>query len=58
MPRMTDIRMVEKRRRAFEAEARRQAREAAAVAQDASSDEAAVMRELERDLVEFGDEWG
>ena len=46
-----------KARRSFEAEARRQALEAAAAAQDPSSDEAAVMRELEADLEGFSDEW-
>jgi hypothetical protein len=45
------------RRRAFEAEARRQCLEANAAAQDPSSDEAAVMRELEANLAEFTDEW-
>jgi hypothetical protein len=45
------------RRRAFEAEARRQCLEANAAAQDPSSDEAAVMRELEANLAEFADEW-
>jgi hypothetical protein len=44
-------------RRSFEAEARRQALGAAAAAQDPSSDEAAVMRELEADLEGFSDEW-
>ena len=46
-----------KARRSFEAEARRQALEAAAAAQDPGSDEAAVMRELEADLEGFSDEW-
>jgi len=41
----------------FEAEARRQALEAAAVARDARSDEAAAMDELESELAEFADEW-
>ena len=44
------------RRHAFEAEARRQCLEANAAAQDPSTDEAAVMRELEANLAEFGDE--
>ena len=44
-----------KTRRSFEA--RRQALEAAAAAQDRGSDEAAVMRELEADLEGFSDEW-
>jgi hypothetical protein len=46
-----------KARRSFEAEARRQALEAAAAVQDPGSDEAAVMRELEADLEGFCDEW-
>jgi hypothetical protein len=46
-----------KRRREFEAEARRQCLLLAAAAQDPNSDEAAVMRELEADLEEFADEW-
>jgi predicted transcriptional regulator len=46
-----------KRRREFEAEARRQCLEANAAARDPRSDEAAVMRELEADLKEFADEW-
>jgi hypothetical protein len=46
-----------KARRSFEAEARRQALEAAAAAWDPGSDEAAVMRELEADLEGFSDEW-
>jgi len=45
------------RRRAFEAEARRQCLEANAAARDSNSDQAAVMRELEADLAEFADEW-
>ena len=44
------------RRRRIEEEAARQAREAAAASR-VSSDEAAVMRELEDDLSSFGDEW-
>jgi hypothetical protein len=50
-------RVAQRRRREFEAEARRQSLEAAALARDPDSDEAAVMRELEADLVEFADEW-
>lgn len=49
-------RVEEKRRRRFEAEARRQSLEAAVAARDPGSDEAQVMRELEADLDEFG-EW-
>ncbi|MFC0269480.1 hypothetical protein [Kushneria aurantia] len=50
-------RIAEEHRRAFEAEARRQSLEAAAAARDPQSDEHAVMRDLESDLEEFGDEW-
>ena len=50
-------RIEQKKRREFEAEARRQSLEAAALAQDPNSDEAAVMRELEADLEEFHKEW-
>jgi plasmid stability protein len=50
-------RVATERRRAFEAEARRQSLEAAAVARDPHSDEHAVMHELESDLEAFGDEW-
>src|SRR5438045_519869 len=50
-------RVEQKRRRVFEAEARRQSLAAAALARDPNSDEAAVMRELEADLDEFGKEW-
>jgi|SRR5271165_4818947 len=46
-----------RRRRAFEAEARRQSLEAAALARDPNSDEAAVMREIDAELSEFFDEW-
>lgn len=51
--------IVRKRRRAFEAEARRQCLAINARAQDPASDEAAVMRELSErlDADEFGDEW-
>jgi len=41
-------------RSAFAAEARRQSHAAAAAALDRSSDEAAVMRELEGDLEDIG----
>jgi hypothetical protein len=45
-------------RRAFAAEARRQSLAAAAVAADPTSDEAAVMREIDADLeAAAGDEW-
>jgi hypothetical protein len=50
-------RIRQQRRRAFEAEARRQSLECAAAARDPNSDEAQVMRELEADLTEFLDEW-
>jgi len=50
-------RVAQKRRREFEAEARRQSREAAAAAEDPNSDEAAIMRELEANFDEFGKEW-
>jgi hypothetical protein len=50
-------RVEQKARSEFEAEARRQSFEAAAVAQDPHSDEAAVMSELEVDLEQFPDEW-
>ena len=50
-------RVEQKARRSFEAEARRQALEAAAVAQDPGSDETVVMREMEADLEGFADEW-
>ncbi|HEV8031732.1 MAG TPA: hypothetical protein VGP42_12010 [Stellaceae bacterium] len=50
-------RVEEKKRRKFEAEARRQCLEANAAAQDPNSDEAAVMRELDADLEEFAREW-
>jgi hypothetical protein len=46
-----------KRRREFEAEARRQSLECAAAARDPNSDEAAVMRELEANFEEFAREW-
>ena len=50
-------RVAEKERREFEAEARRQCLEVNAAARDPSSDEAAVMRELEVELEELRDEW-
>ena len=50
-------RIEEKRRREFEAEARRQCLEANAAARDPTSDEAAVMRELDADLERFTKEW-
>jgi len=46
-----------KRRREFEAEARRQSLECAAAARDPNSVEAAVMRELEANFEEFAREW-
>jgi predicted transcriptional regulator len=50
-------RVERQRRRAFEAEARRQSLELAAAAQDPNSDEAAVMRELDANFEEFAREW-
>jgi hypothetical protein len=50
-------RIKQERRRAFEAEARRQSLEIAAVAQDPTSDEAAVQRELDALFDEFAREW-
>lgn len=50
-------RIEQDRRREFEAEARRQCLEAKAAAQDPSSDEAAVLRELEAHLDSLADEW-
>jgi hypothetical protein len=47
----------QRKRVAFEAEARRQCLEAAAAARDPNSDEAQVMRELEADLADFWEEW-
>jgi hypothetical protein len=49
-------RVEQKRRREFEAEARRQSLEAAA-ATLLHSGEAEVLRELDADLAEFRDEW-
>jgi len=49
---------VERRaRRHFEAEARRQSLELAAAARNPNSGEAAVMRELNANVVEFAREW-
>lgn len=45
------------RRQEFARQAQRQALEAAAHAAVPSSDEAAVQREMEADIKEFGDEW-
>jgi hypothetical protein len=50
-------RVTEERRRAFEAEARRQSLAAAALAADPNSDEAAVLRELDAHFDEFANEW-
>jgi hypothetical protein len=50
-------RVEQKRRREFEAEARRQCLAANAAARHPNSDEAAVMRELDADLEEFSKEW-
>jgi len=50
-------RVKQRRRRAFEAEARRQSLECAAAAKDPNSDEAQVMRELEANFEEFAREW-
>jgi predicted DNA-binding protein len=44
-------------RRAFEAEARRQCLVIVEAARDPNSDEAQVMREIEAELEELGDEW-
>ncbi|WP_198174192.1 ribbon-helix-helix protein, CopG family [Mesorhizobium xinjiangense] len=57
MRELAEERLARERRRAFEAEARRQSMEAAAAAGDQKSDEHAVMRELEADLDAFDDEW-
>jgi len=46
-------RVEQKRRREFEAEARRQSLAAAALARDPNSDEAAVLRELDANFDEF-----
>jgi predicted DNA-binding protein len=50
-------RIEQKRRREFEAEARRQCLEINAAARDPNSDEAAVMRELDAHFDEFAREW-
>jgi hypothetical protein len=50
-------RVERRRRRAFEAEARRQSLEAAAAARDPGSDEAAMLRWLDASLAELADEW-
>jgi len=50
-------RIRQERRRAFEAEARRQSREAAAAEADPSSDAAAAQRELDALFDEFAREW-
>lgn len=57
MRELVRARVEQRRRREFEAEARRQSLAAAAAARDPSSDEAQVLRELEADLAEFSDEW-
>lgn len=49
-------RIKQQRRRAFEAEARRQSLECAAAARDPNSDEAQVMRELDANFDEFARE--
>ncbi|MGH7340788.1 MAG: ribbon-helix-helix protein, CopG family [Candidatus Rokuibacteriota bacterium] len=50
-------RVERERRREFEAEARRQSLAIAERARDPSTDEHALMRELEAELAEPGDEW-
>jgi FKBP-type peptidyl-prolyl cis-trans isomerase (trigger factor) len=50
-------RIEQKKRREFEAEARRQCLEINAAARDPNSDEAAVMRELDANFDEFAREW-
>jgi hypothetical protein len=47
----------QKKRREFEAEARRQSRLIAEAAKDPNSDEAQVMRELDAHFEEFAREW-
>ena len=49
--------LARRERRAFEAEARRQSLTLNARAEDPTSDEAQVMRELEADLDAFAGEW-
>lgn len=50
-------RVERRRRRAFEAEALRQSREAATVARNPNSDEAAMLRWLDANLDTLADEW-
>src|SRR5438046_2388699 len=50
-------RIEQKQRREFEAEARRQCLAINAAARDPTSDEAAVMRELDANFDEFSREW-
>ena len=50
-------RVERRRRRAFEAEARRQSLEAAAAARNPNSDEAAMLRWLDASLADLADEW-
>jgi hypothetical protein len=50
-------RVKQEKRRAFEAEARRQCLAANAAAADPNGDEAQVMRELEAELDALADEW-
>lgn len=50
-------RIERRRRRAFEAEALRQSREAASTAGDPNSDEAAMLRWLDANLDTLADEW-
>jgi predicted transcriptional regulator len=50
-------RVERRRRRAFEAEARRQSLAAAAVARDPNSDEAAVLREIDAEFDAIANEW-
>jgi hypothetical protein len=50
-------RVKQQRRRAFEAEARRQSLKIAAAAQDPNSDEAAVLREMEAHFADVMREW-
>jgi hypothetical protein len=48
---------VERRRPAFESEARRQSLEATAAARGPNSDEAAMLRWLDANLADLADEW-
>jgi len=50
-------RIKQERRREFELEARRQSLAIAELARDPSSDEAAVLRELEAYFDDFADDW-